>query len=144
MNAIKTIFIVDDDMIYQLFTQKIIENLDSTIDVQLYNDGDEALTALKKMVTEGATLPDIILLDINMPIMDGWEFMEEYVLLKSKLPRPIQIYIVSSSIAESDLKRAKLHTDIIDYVSKPIESDRLAEIVLPESAQNHFSNKERV
>lgn len=141
MNAIKTIFIVDDDMIYQLFTQKIIENLDSTIDVQLYNDGDEALTALKKTINEAANLPDIILLDINMPIMDGWEFMEEYVQLKSKLPRPIQIYIVSSSIADGDLKRAKLHEDIIDYVSKPIESDRLAEIVLPESAQNRLSNK---
>jgi CheY-like chemotaxis protein len=144
MNAIKTIFIVDDDMIYQLFTQKIIENLDSTIDVQLYNDGDEALTALKKTMTDGAPYPDIILLDINMPIMDGWEFMAEYVQLKSQLPKPIQIYIVSSSIAESDLKRAKLHEDIIDYVSKPIETDRLAEIVLPKSAPNHFSNKEWV
>lgn len=142
MNAIKTIFIVDDDMIYQLFTQKIIENLDSTIDVQLYNDGDEALSALKKIMTDATQYPDIILLDINMPIMDGWEFMEEYVQLKSKLPRPIQIYIVSSSIAESDLQRARSHEDIIDYVSKPIESDLLAKIVLPKATPNHFSNKE--
>jgi CheY-like chemotaxis protein len=142
MNAVKNIFIVDDDMIYQLFTQKIIENLDDAINIQLFNDGEEAFNALKKGITSGLDLPDIVLLDINMPIMDGWEFMDEYVKIKHQLAKEVRIYIVSSSIADSDLNRARMHEDIVDYISKPIETDRLAEIVLPKSTQNPLSNKE--
>ena len=69
--------------------------------------------------------PNVILLDINMPIMDGWEFMDEMIVLKSKISVSIQIYIVSSSIGFEDKNKAKNYSEIIAYLSKPIDSNDL-------------------
>ena len=65
-------------------------------------------------------LPDLILLDINMPVMDGWEFMEKMGLLKSKFSKNITVYIVSSSIATADKNKSKTYSDILGYLSKPV------------------------
>lgn len=74
-------------------------------------------------------LPDVIFLDIDMPIMDGFEFMEEYVKLKPKLGKKITIYMVSSSVDPVDIDRAKKISEITDYIIKPITQDQLTYII---------------
>jgi CheY-like chemotaxis protein len=122
---LKTIWVVDDDPIYQIIVNKIIKKSELFLSVSNYKNGKEAIEALKDALDDKEVFPNVILLDINMPIMDGWEFMEELVLLKSRIKDPIQIYIVSSSIALEDKNKAKIYPEIIAYLSKPINNNDL-------------------
>ena len=83
---------------------------------------------MKKVQASNTALPDIILLDINMPVMDGWQFMELFALLNPTLSKKIDVYMVSSSINKADIKRAKAITDISDFIVKPLDARSLGNI----------------
>lgn len=125
----KEIWIVDDDNIFQIIVRKIIGKMELFSSFSSYKNGKDAIDALKKAAENNENIPDIILLDINMPVMDGWEFMDEIVSYKSKLNQKIAIYIVSSSIAVQDKDKAKTYAEILGFLSKPITMDALYEIV---------------
>ena len=125
----KEIWIVEDDNIYQIIVRKIIGKMELFSSFSSYKNGKDAIDALKKAAENNENIPDIILLDINMPVMDGWEFMDEIVSYKSKLNQKIAIYIVSSSIAVQDKDKAKTYAEILGFLSKPITMDALYEIV---------------
>jgi CheY-like chemotaxis protein len=122
---LKTIWVVDDDPIYQIIVNKIIKKSELFLSVSSFKNGKDAIDALKNTLENKESFPNVILLDINMPIMDGWEFMDEMVLLKPKINEPLQIYIVSSSIALEDKVKAKNYPEIVAYLSKPINANDL-------------------
>ncbi len=124
-----TIGVVDDDDIYQFTIKRTMELLNLAKKVHVFSDGEEALDFILENVKNVQILPDIILLDINMPIMDGFQFMEEYVKIKNKSDKKIKIYMVSSSVDPVDMEKAKKIKDICDYIIKPIWPDQLTEIV---------------
>ncbi len=132
----KSIWVIDDDGIYQIIANKIIERSELFLTVNSFINGKLAIDALRTIVRNttdnNERIPDIILLDINMPIMDGWEFMEKMSLLKSTLNKNIIVYIVSSSIAAEDKKKSKTYSDILGYLSKPITINDLELIALNE------------
>jgi CheY-like chemotaxis protein len=64
-----------------------------------------------------------------MPIMDGFEFMEEYVKIKPKVGKKITVYMISSSVNPVDLEKAKSISEISDYIIKPIKAEKLASII---------------
>ncbi|TRX28722.1 response regulator [Flavobacterium franklandianum] len=132
------IWIVDDDVIYQTIIQKLIKKAGVFSAHSSFMNGKEAINTLTNTIGESEYLPDIILLDINMPVMDGWEFMEEIKLIKSKINKKIIIYIVSSSIAIEDKNKSKTFTDIIGYIPKPISIEDLIAIV--QSDENSAGN----
>jgi CheY-like chemotaxis protein len=115
-----SIWVVDDDAIYQIIVKKIIEKSATFSSVSTFQDGDIAINSLKNTIEHNKALPDVILLDINMPQMDGWEFMKEMSLIKAQLQKKIAIYIVSSSIANEDKEKSKTFPDILGYLSKPV------------------------
>jgi len=120
--------IVDDDRIYIFGLSKLIEMNDFCQEIQVFNNGKEALDTFLQDIEAGNELPEVILLDINMPVMDGWEFLDEYVKVKHKIKNKVKIYMVSSSVNLSDLDKAKTYDDIVDYVVKPIKSSDLQKI----------------
>lgn len=126
-----SIWVVDDDPIYQIIVSKMIKKSELLLDILSFKNGKEAIDEFKKRLEEKDTLPNIILLDINMPIMDGWEFMDEITLLKNQINEGIHIYIVSSSIAVEDKNKAKNYSEIIDYLVKPLNNDDLKLITAP-------------
>ncbi|SEG44834.1 response regulator [Flavobacterium urumqiense] len=121
----KTIWVIDDDIIYQIIVNKIIEKSEMFSSISSFKNGKEALDAVTNSFNDNETLPDIILLDINMPIMDGWEFMEGMTLLKPSITKQIIVYVVSSSIAAEDKNKAKTYPDILGYLSKPVNINDL-------------------
>ena len=125
----KNIWVIDDDPIYQIIINKIIQKSHAFSNSSSFINGREALNALKNLMADHQALPDIILLDINMPVMDGWEFMEEMKNIKSGIDKQIITYIVSSSIAIEDKKKSKTFKDIVGYISKPVTADDLVLIV---------------
>ena len=72
--------------------------------------------------------PDILLLDLEMPEMDGWEFLDEFCKLKKKINKESTIYIASSSIAYEDKLKAQKYECVRDFLSKPINMDKLRKI----------------
>jgi CheY-like chemotaxis protein len=121
----KTIWVIDDDPIYQIIVTKIIHKSELFSSVSSFTNGKDAIDTLKNILENNELPPNIILLDINMPTMDGWEFMEEMALLKPKINERVNIYIVSSSIAFEDKSMAKNYSEIIAYLSKPVNSNDL-------------------
>lgn len=134
MNSTLSICIVDDDSVYQFTIRKAIEKLKLAKNVIVFSDGEEALDFMLDNLNDQAELPDIILLDINMPIMDGFQFLDEYVKIKPKVGKSITIYMVSSSVDPIDIRKAKSYSEVSDYIVKPIRSGELKALV--ESLEN--------
>ena len=128
----KTIWVIDDDAIYHTIINKLIQKSGVFSVLSSFINGKEAIIALNNSLENDDSIPDIILLDINMPVMDGWEFMEEIKRIKSKISKKIIIYIVSSSIALEDKNKSKTFTDIIGYIPKPISVADLLSIAVEE------------
>ncbi len=123
--------IIDDDKIYVNLVKKIIEIKKLSENLLIYKNGKEALDYFKDImenVTDEDKLPDIIFLDLNMPVMDGWEFLNEFIKIKNSLNKKITLYVVSSSIDPRDLERAKSFNLVTDYLIKPIELKKFEKI----------------
>lgn len=121
------IFLVDDDHIYQFTAKKTLESMGLIERVSMFPDGEKALGFIKEHISEPENLPDIIFLDINMPIMDGWQFVDEFQRLS--LPKKIALYMVSSSVDENDMKRSKEFGVIDDYIIKPVGRSRFEQLL---------------
>jgi CheY-like chemotaxis protein len=121
--------IIDDDKIFQLTASKTILASQVTDRILQFENGEDALLFLKNNLSNPAVLPDYIFLDINMPFVDGWMFLEDYAKLKSDLSKIVTIYMVSSSIDPRDIARAKNNSNIADYVVKPVTSDKFAALL---------------
>lgn len=136
MEKLDCICIVDDDEIYTFLLKKTLKKIEMSNNVSICINGQEAIENLKTAVNSNQILPNIILLDINMPILDGWEFLDEYNKIKDKITKPIAIYIASSSISAFDINKAKNHPDVIDFLVKPIEAETLQKICADYSLKN--------
>jgi CheY-like chemotaxis protein len=123
------ICIIDDDEVYQFTVTRNLQSQQLAKKILVFSDGEEALNFLSANIGNAAEVPDIIFLDINMPIMDGWQFLEEYVHLKPRIGKKITLYMVSSSVDPADTERAKKIAEISDYIVKPITPDQLKVIV---------------
>jgi two-component system, chemotaxis family, chemotaxis protein CheY len=128
------IALVDDDKIFQLTTLRTIQAAKLTDKVLQFENGEEALRFLKEHASESDNLPDFIFLDINMPYVDGWMFLEDYAALKLILKKEISIYMVSSSIDPKDVNRAKKNEDVVEYVIKPVSKEKLIELLTKAAA----------
>ncbi|MFS4467390.1 response regulator [Maribacter sp. 2210JD10-5] len=123
------ICIIDDDDIYRYTITRNLKALNISQKVLIFTDGEEAINFMIDNVGNSQNLPDIIFLDINMPIMDGFEFIEEYVKLKPRVGKKILIYMVSSSVNPVDIERAEAISEISDYLIKPIERNKLIGLI---------------
>jgi CheY-like chemotaxis protein len=121
--------LVDDDKVFQLIATKSIAATHLTNHVLQFGNGLEAIEYIQAHLSDDQSLPDVIFLDINMPIIDGWMFMEDYINLKQRIRKPIHIYMVSSSIDPRDIDRARSMPDIQEYVIKPISQDKFYDLI---------------
>jgi len=123
------IALVDDDKVFQLTTSRTIQAAKLTDRILQFENGEEALSFLKEHAMETDSLPDYIFLDINMPFVDGWMFLEDFATLKTDLQKNISIYMVSSSIDPKDVNRAKGNKNVQDYITKPVSREKLTELL---------------
>ena len=125
----KTIFLIDDDPIFVYLTRRIIGSIKCPCEIREFKDGELAMSYLYEMRDEAESLPDIIFLDLSMPVMDGWEFLNQYSELKPKLKKEIALFIVSSSISPQEVERSKSYLAVTDFLIKPVEKGKIVEIM---------------
>jgi CheY-like chemotaxis protein len=128
MNSISNLFVIDDDRIYHFLLKNLFKQNGITVKSTFYSNGQDAIDAIRLNNTLEA-LPDLILLDVNMPIINGWQFLEEYSKIKDGLAKQSSIYMISSSNDEMDINKAKSYGNIVkDYFLKPICKEDLDKI----------------
>ena len=123
------IALVDDDSIFRLIASRTIESANITERILQFTNGAEVLKYLEENFDQVELLPDVLFLDINMPHVDGWMFLDDFEKIREKMQKPISIFMVSSSIDPEDINRAKQHKLVKDYVVKPVSKETFAKLV---------------
>lgn len=127
---LNSILIVDDDRITVFGIRKMLDNTIAYKTLSTYGNGRLALDGIKKALRANKPMPEVIFLDINMPIMDGWQFLEEFIDLP--IVNRIRINIVTSSIDPVDYENWGFYNQkthhLITFNSKPIRTEKIANI----------------
>lgn len=127
MSFLKTVVVVDDDPIYIQAFKNLLSTWEIPNPFLFFEDAKEALHFFR--LKEASVLPEILLLDLNMPEINGWKFLERFAEIRPQPQKNILIYLVSSSIWEEDLKRANKNKLVTEFISKPILKQKLQEIL---------------
>jgi len=129
-----SILLVDDDEINNFISIKLIKKALVYTEITACLDGSYAIDQLlETQQSRPESMPDYILLDINMPRMNGWEFLEEYERLRIDPYHKSKIFIVSSSVFSNDIDKAKSYPLVKDFISKPLNVDKIRELFGVES-----------
>jgi two-component system, NarL family, nitrate/nitrite response regulator NarL len=125
----KSVLVIDDTDIDRLLAEKIVKKYDFADEVVLMESAEEMLDYLHQLSnTYNGDLPHLILLDINMPEIDGWEFLKRFDLLNKKIKGRFRIFVVSSSKNLDDKYRALSNKYVLGYIEKPLSKELLLRI----------------
>ncbi len=125
---LETVLCVDDDPITLMLCKKVIVKANFSKEIRFASNGQEALELLDQYKDQSLALPQLIFLDLNMPIMNGWEFIERFSQDKTQQFTSTKIIILSSSIDPADFNRAKQYPLVTHFLSKPITVSMLEEL----------------
>lgn len=119
------IMIIDDNDIDSYITSALIKKNNFTNDLLGFDSGFKAIEYLEKNKDNNEELPDLILLDIYMPLMDGFEFLDLIEKIDPAITKKCKICIISSSIDDNDIIKARLDKNIYTFISKPLTAELL-------------------
>jgi CheY-like chemotaxis protein len=128
MRKFSNVLLVEDDPITVMVCDRIIKMTAFSDNVSSCQNGKMALEHLNSLKDKGAGLPEIIFLDINMPVMNGWDFLEEFENMKTIFQELPRIYILSSTVDPEDYKKAKAFSLVENFISKPLSKESLEKI----------------
>ena len=125
------IFLIDDDSLVNFLNKEIIKESFPQKNVTAFENASDAINALKELATNPEkSIPQVILLDINMPIMDGWDFLDQFKDLSKEILASCRVIMHTSSIDPRDIEKAKTYTMVTDFISKPLTEQFLRQIFL--------------
>lgn len=130
---LKNILLVDDDPAAHFLHTRVIKRLECADNIATVDNGIEAIAFLKAHAVNGHPAPELILLDINMPLMNAWEFLKAYNLLPAQQRMQTVIIMVTTSINPDDELRAKNMPDVNGFHLKPLDKEGMLQIL-----QTHF------
>ena len=119
------IYLIDDDEIQNLINTRVISIVSEGIEVKAFTSAEIALSDLKGK-QDG--LPDMIFLDINMPKMNGWDFLDAYQNEENQ----VKVYMLSSSINNKDIQKSETYEIVNGFICKPLVVEKLSEILKSE------------
>lgn len=127
---IKKILCVDDDPITLMLYKMVIAKASLSESVIVAKNGQEALDYYDNLkLNDKDNFPELMFLDLNMPIMGGWEFLENFIQEKYKpFNEKTKIIVLSSTIDPKDIEKVKNYPTIIDFISKPITKEMLEQL----------------
>jgi CheY-like chemotaxis protein len=122
MNYKPAFLLIEDNLIDQIVTKQLLKKVLNITDVTITNHGKEAMQWLNNNQKLNQSL--IILVDIQMPIMNGFEFLNEYEKLSAEFKKTIQIYVLSSTLDSDEIKKIKANDYVVDFLKKPLQIEQ--------------------
>jgi CheY-like chemotaxis protein len=122
------VFLIDDSLIDNQINKKILDNERFAQSIKLIDSPKEAFQVLKSYLENNETLPEVIFLDLRMPTMNGFEFLDAISEIPGMEPGKIKIYILTSSLDPQDIKQIKENPMISKFIGKPLNKQILQEI----------------
>ncbi|HTD99464.1 MAG TPA: response regulator [Mucilaginibacter sp.] len=119
------LILIDDDVIYHRIAQVMLKEYGPVDEVVSSTDGKATLQYLIENRANNDNLPDYIFVDINMPVYNGWDFLNGYKKIRKSLQKAIRVYVVSSSIDPNDIKRSKRYAFVKSFIVKPLRREFL-------------------
>jgi two-component system, chemotaxis family, chemotaxis protein CheY len=123
----KTLLIVDDDPIVRLIIKKMVHNMDSSVNCHQCDNGEVGLAVLETLQNSNDAI--VVLLDINMPVLNGWGFLDNLQKINLGSFNKFQLYIVTSSTDENDKLKAQSYPVIKKFYHKPLSKQDIKEIL---------------
>lgn len=120
------LLVIDDDDINIFIIKKIVEKTGFNVEMVAKTNGQMAIDYITMTLSLQESLPHLVLIDINMPVLNGWEFLDAYGQLN--IDQKIDMYMLSSSVYENDIEKAKTYQSVKGFISKPLSIERLTEL----------------
>ncbi len=142
---LQKVLLIDDDMVTWAICEMVLNKTAFTEEVEKLGNGKEGIDYFssyfekKKKGEADLVAPDLILLDLNMPVMDGWTFLEDYIRKYSERLPDTKIAILSSTVNPEDFIRAQKYSIVIDFINKPLTIDLIEELKSHEAFKQYFS-----
>lgn len=124
----KNVFLIDDSSIDNLINKKILENENFAQSITLIDNSIEAFQLIKTALENGELLPEVIFLDLRMPMMNGFELLNALMETPGIEPGKIKIYILTSSLDPTDIKQIKENPMVSKFIGKPLTKHSIQEI----------------
>ncbi len=143
---INRVFCIDDDQITLTLCELVIKKANFASEVIVAKNGKEGLSFFSTFFSnlkKGQPIedaPEIILLDLNMPVMNGWEFLEDYLMKYADRIPDTKVVILSSTVNPEDFSRANQYEIVIDFINKPLTVEGLEELTHHEQVSRYFLN----
>ncbi len=132
---LKRILLIDDDEPTNFLNRLVLEEMGCADEITTMTSGEKALKYLSTQSDGQYPQPDLIFLDINMPGMNGWEFLEEYNELEDLQKGNIVVVMLTTSVNPADLEKAQAISGIKQFMHKPLTEEHVMKII-----RTHFSN----
>ena len=120
--------IIDDDAIAVFGLRKALMAIGQTSELSIYENGQDAIEAFDAALKSQQPLPSILFVDLNMPVMDGWDFLDDFSKSVSNRNDWPEIYIMTSSLDVNDLEKAKIYGLEAHYLIKPVSTEDVGKI----------------
>lgn len=127
------VFLIDDDTINNYINERLIKRMGLSDQLHISLNGKEALTHLQQLMEEQKKCPSLILLDINMPVMDGFDFLEAFKKLSFDNKEEVIVVMLTTSDNRKDIERVKEYPQVVGYVNKPLTEEKIMKVL-----ENHF------
>ncbi|WP_108803861.1 response regulator [Aquimarina sp. Aq107] len=132
--SVTCVLLIDDDKATNFFNERVVTKHNSFDNVNTVQSGKAALEYLSKVENKEVIKPDLIFLDINMPAMNGWEFLIEFAKLNKTITEGIKVILLSTSSNPDDVNESIKNHSVDDFINKPLSLDLLDNVI-----QKHFS-----
>ncbi|WP_109299144.1 response regulator [Aquimarina sp. AU474] len=131
--SVNCVLLIDDDKATNFFNERVVNRHQGFHQVNTVQSGLAALEYLRDVGKDSIIKPDLIFLDINMPAMNGWEFLIEFSKLDHSVTNGIKVILLSTSSNPDDVKESAKNHSVDDFINKPLSLDLLDNVL-----QNHF------
>ena len=131
-NKTRSVWLIDDDSVSNMIHSEFFHEHFPSIQIKTFEKAEEALHELKQNIKskEDSLIPDLILLDINMPVMNGWDFLKDFHDSMIFMTEQIEVVMLTSSIATEDYRKSLQFPAVIAYLTKPLDLSKLDGIIL--------------
>lgn len=127
IDKVDLVYMIDDDSVIIYLTELIIKTVDFCKELKTFTKGEDALNTIREAAETGSKLPDLLLIDLNMPIFNGWHFLD--ALQEIERAKDIPVFVFTSSIDPRDIEKSKTYSSIKDYIVKPLTIHKINKIL---------------